>query len=177
MDATPLPSAFVEYPPDLMDSHATDQCHDKHACGRRQQLHNPDRHRESSRRTRSGRRLLTRTTIDRTSNPTRGPTLAPAQVSATRVRVVGRRPDRTAQLFRLPSSPFGVGVAGAGVCGVRSPYCTLDCVEFAHRSVALHLRHRQLPAPCARGRRHSSKRRLQTSIASYAAALAHESLT
>jgi hypothetical protein len=46
VDPTPLPSAVVEYPPDLMDSHATDQCHDKHACGRREQLHNPDRHRE-----------------------------------------------------------------------------------------------------------------------------------
>jgi len=41
VDATLLPSAFVEYPPDLMDSHATDQCHDKHACGRREQLHTP----------------------------------------------------------------------------------------------------------------------------------------
>ena len=29
-----------------MDSHATDQCNDKHACGRREQLRNPDRHRE-----------------------------------------------------------------------------------------------------------------------------------
>ena len=29
-----------------MDSHATDQCHDKHACGRREQLRYPSRHRE-----------------------------------------------------------------------------------------------------------------------------------
>src|SRR5882757_3079443 len=29
-----------------MDSHATDQCHDKHACGRREQLRDPFRHRE-----------------------------------------------------------------------------------------------------------------------------------
>ena len=29
-----------------MDSHATDQCNDKHACGRREQLRNADRHRE-----------------------------------------------------------------------------------------------------------------------------------
>ena len=29
-----------------MDSHATDQCHHKHARGRREQLRNPDRHRE-----------------------------------------------------------------------------------------------------------------------------------
>jgi hypothetical protein len=28
VDPPSLPSAFVEYPPDLMDSHATDQCHD-----------------------------------------------------------------------------------------------------------------------------------------------------
>ena len=29
-----------------MDSHATDQCHDKHACDRREQLRDPFRHRE-----------------------------------------------------------------------------------------------------------------------------------
>ena len=36
----------VEYRPDTMDSHATDQCHDNHACGRREQRRDPDRHSE-----------------------------------------------------------------------------------------------------------------------------------
>jgi hypothetical protein len=46
VDPPSLPSAFVGYPSDLMDSHATDQCDDKHACDRREQLRDPDRHRE-----------------------------------------------------------------------------------------------------------------------------------
>lgn len=46
VDPDVLASAFVECRPDPMDSHATDQCHDKHARGRREQLRNPDRHRE-----------------------------------------------------------------------------------------------------------------------------------
>ena len=41
-----LALVFVECRPDPIISHATDQCHDKHACGRREQLRNPDRHRE-----------------------------------------------------------------------------------------------------------------------------------
>jgi hypothetical protein len=31
----------VEYRPDTIDSHATDQCHDKHACRRREQVRTP----------------------------------------------------------------------------------------------------------------------------------------
>jgi hypothetical protein len=47
VDPPSLPSAFVEYPPDLMDSHATDQCHDNTpASDRREQLRDPDRRRD-----------------------------------------------------------------------------------------------------------------------------------
>ena len=45
VDTRSLASAFVECRPDPMDSHATDPGHHEHACARREQLRNPDRHR------------------------------------------------------------------------------------------------------------------------------------
>jgi hypothetical protein len=73
VDPPSLPSTFAEYPPDLMDSHATDQCHDKHACGRREQRRDPDRHREVEAEQRDlGGVFVERTTISRTSKQLRG---------------------------------------------------------------------------------------------------------
>jgi hypothetical protein len=69
-----------------MDSHATDQCHDKHACGRREQLRNPDRLREVEAEERDlGGVFVDEHKVSRTSKTP--PTLTPAHVSAIRVRV------------------------------------------------------------------------------------------
>jgi hypothetical protein len=103
----------------------TDQCHDKHARGRREQLRNPFRHREVQAEQRDLGGVFVDEDKDQQDeyNPA-APTLTPAHVLRNpQSACVWRRPDRTVQLFRLPRTPL---CGGGRRWGLRSPAAVMS---------------------------------------------------
>ena len=107
VDPPSLPSVFAEYPPDLMDSHATDQCHDNTPAIAENSFATPIGIVKSRPRNEIWvASSLTRTTISRTSNPRGSDARSCPCLRNPQPACVWRRPDRTVQLFRARDSPL-----------------------------------------------------------------------